>query len=875
MCALSDIMQRSLQGKVVGGRYQLLSLIGQGGFGEVWKAIDARNGSTVAVKMPHHQFAINPKVASSLRGECEVLKALSHPNICQLLDFENDPVYGPILITEHIEGGDVWKASRKLDLPQFIDVLIGVLHGLSYLHGQNIIHLDLKPPNILVGPFGPKLIDFGLASFKSPEHFAGTLSYVAPETLLHEERSLSADIYSLGVVIYECLTGINPFRDGDPEETKKLQKEWNPPPPSKHRDTIPDWLSVLVMQMLKKNPKERCAISDALRTIRVAHDSPIEPDKSHSLSFATASGKFVGRKDIMQEIHASFQKTSTPRIMSKVIEGERGAGKTRLLNEIKFDAKICGVQTILLESAESASPAALTPLAEALSSPQSPVLLLIDDFDKWGDQVPALGAILETLRTLPHPLTWIGCVLTTSGATAVQPDLVLQPFSMDELSDYLLAVAPIPDGPLRSLSQQLHTQTGGNPRRLTQLMKRMVERNYFASDGGQWDASLFEDVTVEISQVFSEQITVLQPDALLEIAKQERLGGHSATALERIVKHADVLNAKLVIEAAECALASGRANAVLQLMDQTKCDLDGEVLFWKGILLTSLRQMDAVRSTLNAALELALANNDQVLEIRVENQLARCALLEGDQDGAIDAYRASAMRARALPEQCAQKIINNELGYALLMRGMHSEALPILQEYGMRCEVAHHTRRHLNAIVQIGDCHAKMNNVQSATEAYIQAIYKARDAQQIDILSHAYNQLGKLQFEHSVLSEAVMTLKRAISINHMIGDLSAAAVNTTNLGLSQLRANLIDDARVNLETARAFLVRCPDMVQRTLVPCLLGLADIASQERRSNKSMLLLNEAETLAIHHAIYSEYKDPIDSIRKTITGQRADSC
>lgn len=875
MGVLNAVMSKApASGDVLGVHFQLIQKLGQGGFGVVWKAQDARTGDIVAVKFPPHQFALNPKVVNSLRQECQVLKTLSHPNICRLIDLAKDDQYGPLLVTEFVNGIDLRRASRGLSCGELVETLIGLLHGLAYLHGQKIMHLDLKPANILVGATGPKLIDFGLASFTSPEHYAGTMSYAAPETVKHEPRTVSADIYSLGVLMYECLTGTNPFWDNDPKEAKRRQRELTPDPPNTLRGDIPEWLSALTMNMIRKDPGKRYSVGEILDKIRMGHESHQAPDAAHLRSFATASGKLVGRRDILKQIRSALVSTSEPGMYRAVIEGPAGMGKTRLMDEIKFGAQVIGLQTIVLNSAASASPTVLAPVAEALAATRHPVLLLLDDFDKWEDQAPALKSLLETLHTHPHPPTWIGCVMAISRADE-KPDFVLKPFTEDELSQYLSAVAPIPDEPRMQLARQLLVQTQGHPKRVADLMERMVARRYFASDSGQWDASIFDDMTVEISEVFEEDAPAIPGNRLLEVCKAERLGGHAAKAFERIVQHSNrspliyETDHGLLVEAASSALACGRASEALQLIERIEHGGDATILYWKGILLSALRHLKDAKFVLETAQKAATTAGDDVLAIRIANQLARCAMLDLNYDEAVAAYKQTLAHAKKLPKDKQDQIVNNDLGYALLLKGRHAEALPILEEHMRLCEKMGHARRYLNAAVQIGDCHAIKGEISQATAMYMKAIIKAKEAQQVDILSHAYNQLGKLQFENNMLDVAPATLNRAIAINHAIGDLSAAAINTTNLGLCQLRAGLNIDANINLETARAFLERCPDGVQRTLVPCLVGLAEIASQEKQKNKGIVLLNEAEALANRHNIHSEYKDPILSIRETIAG------
>ena len=237
------------------GPYEIVAPIGAGGMGEVYKARDTRLDRTVAVKVLKDEFA------GRFEREARAIAALNHPNICQLYDV--GPSY---LVMEFIEGetvGDQLKA-RPLKLAEALRIAQEAAEGLKAAHEKGIVHRDVKSANIMVTPSGQvKLMDFGLASARAEPRITqtgmavGTPSYMAPEQARGEAVDQRADVWALGVVLYEMTTGQVPFAGSSDAAIVHSILHVEPEPVTARRTGVPVELDRIVGKALEKDPKSR------------------------------------------------------------------------------------------------------------------------------------------------------------------------------------------------------------------------------------------------------------------------------------------------------------------------------------------------------------------------------------------------------------------------------------------------------------------------------------------------------------------------------------------------------------------------------------------------------------------------------------------
>src|SRR6202165_2827935 len=260
-----------MQIEVLGDRYQLQEPIGRGGMATIYRGRDKRMERVVAIKVLRDIYSTDPKFVTRFQREAKAASALQHPNIVQVYDYgQTDGNY--FIVMELIEGTDLrhYLRSRKgnvLDNERAIIIAHDVALGLGAAHRRGIVHRDVKPQNVLVGRDGSiKLTDFGIASvykdinaerLTTTGMTLGTVQYYAPEQAQGEIVSPAADVYALGIVMYEMLTGRTPF-DGDTPVAVAMQHIQDPPvPPSQLNPNIPPALEEIILRCLEKIPEMR------------------------------------------------------------------------------------------------------------------------------------------------------------------------------------------------------------------------------------------------------------------------------------------------------------------------------------------------------------------------------------------------------------------------------------------------------------------------------------------------------------------------------------------------------------------------------------------------------------------------------------------
>jgi serine/threonine protein kinase len=288
------------------GKYELLNRLGQGGMGEVWKARDTQLRRYVAIKILHPNLQENPDFVTHFMREAQFVASLQHPNIVQIHDFQLTDMQGSgvtaYMVMDYVEGGTladyIRATSRKGLFPPAEDIVYlftAISLALDYAHQKGMVHRDIKPANILLDkrattskPMGePILTDFGIAKLQgggaaTVTHTAiGTPLYISPEQAKAQVATERSDLYSLGVILYEIVTGITPFRGNNPIAIMMQHVNEMPTPPTLINPNISPALSEVVLRSIAKDPAARFPTASAM-TVTLAQSLGVRVPSSLS-----------------------------------------------------------------------------------------------------------------------------------------------------------------------------------------------------------------------------------------------------------------------------------------------------------------------------------------------------------------------------------------------------------------------------------------------------------------------------------------------------------------------------------------------------------------------------------------------------------------
>ena len=253
--------------QVVGDRYEIQEIIGIGGMSVVYKAYDRVDARTVAVKILKDEYLANEEFVFRFKNESRAVAMLSHPNIVKVYDvsFSDELQY---IVMEYVEGitlKEYIDRQRVLDWKEAIHFTVQILRALQHAHDKGIVHRDIKPQNIMLLPNATiKVADFGIARFSRLESrnvnessAIGSVHYISPEQARGDNTDGRADIYSVGVVLYEMITGKLPFESEDDVNVAIMQMQAQAIKPSALNPAVPEGLEQIILRAMQKNPADR------------------------------------------------------------------------------------------------------------------------------------------------------------------------------------------------------------------------------------------------------------------------------------------------------------------------------------------------------------------------------------------------------------------------------------------------------------------------------------------------------------------------------------------------------------------------------------------------------------------------------------------
>lgn len=476
-------------------RYEVIKSLGGGFSGEVLLIKDPEGNEAALKFLKKVQLNVSRDDAlHNFKNEFAILKELNHPNISRILDFGFETRMNKYYFTtEFIRGQEFHLACENQSIEMCEKLIVQVLRALQYLHSRSIFHFDIKPQNILVHmengiPTTPKIIDFGLAGFSSPQKKVGTPAYMAPEVIQGGLLDGRTDLYSLGVLIYKILTKTNPFAGKNLKETLDNQLKIKARPASEINPEVPKYWDHILDRLLEKNPAHRYSqAAHVIRDLNFISGKEYEYEtKDTKLSYLPEKGTLIGRElewqvftTLFNQVFASENQNDNKVL---IVEGRKGTGKTRLLAEMKHFAQLHNVHVKTLRQFES-------------EVHDGAFLLLIDHNQVSADRVNTLIQELHDNRCL---LIW---------ATEEAPKnwekstvILLNNYTKEQLKLYIESVTGLSAAP-QDLINEVYKRTQGNPLFVTEFIKSLLNQNMLFGSGGKWDAQTFEDIKIDFSKI--------------------------------------------------------------------------------------------------------------------------------------------------------------------------------------------------------------------------------------------------------------------------------------------------------------------------------------------------------------------------------------
>jgi len=530
-------------------RFRLDAELGRGGMGVTYRAHDTLLDRDVAVKVVN-----DPNLGETARArilhEARAAARLNHPNIVTVYDageaFPATPDAAvdqavPFIVMELVEGGSLQDLKlagdpRLDDLSEITHFAHQICAALAHAHGHGIVHRDLKPENVLLTPDGQaKLSDFGLARsvasrVTSEGTIVGTVFYLAPELALRQTFDGRADLYALGVMLYELTTGRLPFAADDPVAVISQHLHAPIVPPSVKNPAIPPRLDRLIQRLLSKDPEDRpSSASDVLQILAAADLLSMEVAAADEVSVLARfeRGRMVGRDRELQTARALWNQVLSGQGQALLVSGEPGIGKTRLVRELVTQVQVSGGQALVGACyAEGGVP--YTAIAQILRRALD--LDLCNDLDGSTTLAEALPEfVLADLLTLAPALR------LRFPEVAPNPPLDDPRAEQHRLAESLVHfVAALSDGAaLMLVLEDAHWADSGTLFLLRHLARRMSRRRVLL-------VATYREVELDAALPFHELLLDLQRERLATRLKLTRLNREGTEQLLAILFDAEI-----------------------------------------------------------------------------------------------------------------------------------------------------------------------------------------------------------------------------------------------------------------------------------------------------------------------------------------------
>jgi tetratricopeptide (TPR) repeat protein len=719
--------------------------------GEVFLAEDSTLERKVAIKMLSETLAGSPQARQRLINEAKAAAALDHPNICPI--HEVGEADGHVFIVmQYIDGQNLAERIWKAPLPpgEVVDVGIQVAQALAEAHAAGIIHRDIKPQNIVITPRGQlKVLDFGLA--KIGQHNApdgpdaptwerlteagsvvGTPGFMSPEQLRGKEIDARSDIFSLGVTLYECATGIHAFERGTPLEVSLRVVTETPPPPSVINPAIPPGLDRIIARAMAKDPAARYESAESLR---------------------------FDLLELRQEIEGS---TAVPRAVLPTGSTGSTASTTPIASgwSLRFKALAAAAVVATLLAVWFAP--ALLRRGRHAPPPEAVV------WYNRGTSAIREGAYFQASKALERALAIDNSfALARARQAEAYAEIELTDRAREEL---LQAMALLPDRSTLSGAESLYLDAVAAT--LNRDFKTAIDKySKIANSVGDAEKSA---ASVDLGRAYEKDENL--DKAIESYVKATQLDPQSAAGFLRSA----ILQGRRQ-QFAKATDAFSKAQDIYQAMSSQEGL--AEVYYQRGSLLASLRRVPEAKEQLERSLEMSRSSSNEYQSIRTELQLSAVYYAEGDTNRAktIAADAIQAAQVANIRTLATNGLI--DLGYTLLARGEFVDARSYVQRALDFARQDKATRMEARAQLALGSLSTQEGNfdeavahLESALRFYQPAGYRKETSNALILLGRAYRDKGEYAIAMKAFSEQLELAKQS-------GDLARLAATHSSIGV--------------------------------------------------------------------------------------------
>ena len=388
-------------GQIIKDRYEIVEILGEGGMAFVYKAKDRQLRRIVAIKTLKPNYVNQKKFVERFRREAQTAANLNHPNIVQIFDWgiEEEPYF----VMEYIEGNtltSVISGNKTIGLSDILYIGSQVANGLTEAHKRGLVHRDIKPGNIMITPDGKvKVTDFGIVSLQNEESditktgaVLGTASYISPEQAQGKPVSFESDLYSLGTVLYELISGQPPFSGDSPIATATKHLTDKPEKLSTYRTDLPKALENAVLKLLEKKPSDRFKSAEDLRALLLQQRKQIQINQTQENLVDLTNPKIKFRFTLPALTISIMLVFGTIWALSNIFEGLpvdgatpslvevpdlTGSEQAQALNDLQSIGFIVGIENSADSSVPSGFVIRTQPPANTITNPDTLVTIIV------------------------------------------------------------------------------------------------------------------------------------------------------------------------------------------------------------------------------------------------------------------------------------------------------------------------------------------------------------------------------------------------------------------------------------------------------------------------------------------------------------------